>query len=184
MSNMKHELHHLPALEEANARAVGRVGIVGASSTGIAIVTQLLDAGVPVTLYEPDIAVLRAALSQIRSPWSGGQDRRLALLAGTVNFHHLKDADLLIDATQGPGGEQLFGRLDQTAKRGAILATVAGVARVDALAGCTRRPGEVLGLRVPAQAGQAGQAWEPVPGRETSGATLATVIALARRLRR
>lgn len=177
MSNMNHELHHLSALDEADARPVGRAGIVGATPTGIAIVMQLLDAGVPVTLYEPDAAALAQAVAQIRSACADTRDRRLALLAGTVNFHHLKDADLLVDATEGAGREQLFHRLDQTARRGAILATTAADVRLDELARWTRRAGEVLGLRIPH-----GQAWEPVPGKETSATTLATAIALTHRL--
>lgn len=179
MSNMNHELQHLHALTGLEARSIGRVGIVGASATGIAIAIQLLDADVPVTLYESDPAALGVALAQIRSGWVDTQDRRLALLAGTVNFHHLKDADLVVDATATSGREALFQRLDQTAKHGAIMATAAADTGVDALARATRRPGDVLGLRV-----NGGPSWELLPGRETSGAALATVSGLARRVQR
>ena len=177
MSNMQHELQHLPASAGLEARTVGRVGIVGASSTGIGIAIQLLDAGVPITFYEADAAALGVGLAQIRSAWTDTDDSRLALLAGTINFHHLKDADLVVDASETEGGEALFRRLDQTAKHGAILATAAAGAGVDRLAGATRRHGEVLGLRV-----DRAQVWELVPGRDTSDPTLATVGALARRL--
>jgi 3-hydroxybutyryl-CoA dehydrogenase len=177
MSNMHHELHHLHASAGLEACFPGRVGIVGASAIGIGIAIELLDADVPVTLYEADTAALAAALAQIRSGWAGTQDKRLALLAGTVNFHHLKDADLVVDASATPGREALFQRLDQTAKHGAILATAAADTGVDRLAGSTRRPHAVLGLKT-----GSGEAWEMRPGRETSNAAVATVSALARRL--
>lgn len=181
MSNPKHE--------------VRRVGIVGASSAAVGIAMNLLDADVPVTLFEHDGAALAQALAQVREEYAravaqgdlsaDGRDRRLALLAGAVNFHHLKDADLIIDGARAgmPGQDQLFGRLDQVAKRGAILVSTCPRTGIDGLAARTRRPGEVLGLRL-AGAGSQQPAWELVPGKDTSGDTLATVSALAHQLRK
>jgi 3-hydroxyacyl-CoA dehydrogenase len=77
----------------------------------------------------------------------------------------------------------LFRRLDQVAKPGAVLMTHASQVSVDHISGCTRRPGDVLGLHV-ATSPAAGDSWKIVPGKGTSDDTLGTVIALARKLRR
>jgi 3-hydroxyacyl-CoA dehydrogenase len=163
---------------------VGRVGIIGANAIGIGIAASLLDAGVPVTLFELERESLDRGIALAR-PQPDGRDRRTALLAGTVNFHHLKDCDLIVDAVDADtaGKEKLFRRLDQVAKPGAVLMTLASDASVDRIAGCTRRPGDVLGLHV-AHSPTTGEKWQIVRGKGTSDQTLDTVTALARKLPR
>jgi 3-hydroxyacyl-CoA dehydrogenase len=161
-----------------NHMQIGRVGIVGANAAGIAIAIGLADAGIPVTLFDAGRASLDKVLAQARA---GGSGRRMALLAATVNFHHLKDCDLIVDAEDGDRAakEALFRRLDQVAHLGAVLATCTPDVGLDYLAGCTRRSGEVIGLHLPQSAAAM---WEVVPTRHTSGDTLAAVDVLARRL--
>ena len=185
MSNMNDESRGALALANAVPRAVGRVGIIGAGTAAIGIATRLLDAGVPVTLYEFAPEALARGIALVRSGYQGAlapdkSDRRMALLAGTVYLHHLKDCDLIIDAacTELAAKEQLFRRLDQVAKPGAILMTNAAHGGVDRMARCTRRAGEVLGWQVPGPAGASGLG-ELVCGKDTSAQALATVIALA-----
>jgi 3-hydroxyacyl-CoA dehydrogenase len=196
MSNMKHEVRQADLSPGAGARPVGRVAIVGANAAGVGIAMDLLDAGIPVTLFELESAALDKGRALAGAAYgnavaqgelaAAARDRRMALLAGTVYLHHLKDADLIIDmaCTDMAGKEKLFRRLDQVAKRGAILATRSAHAGVDRLAACTRRAGEVLALHVANPGANPAQSWELVPGKETSGATLDTVIALARQLRK
>jgi 3-hydroxyacyl-CoA dehydrogenase len=107
----------------------------------------------------------------------------MALLAGTVNFHHLRDCDLIVDtvSTDSAGKEKLFRRLDQVAKPDAVLATLASNVSVDHIAGYTRRSRDVLGMHV-SSSPTIGEIWKLVPGRDTSTGTLDTVIALARKL--
>lgn len=174
-------------------RPVERVGIVGANDISLDIVVSLLDAGVPVTLYEPARDLLDELVALARTGYQAAvargelapydRDRRMALLAGTINFHHLKDCDLIVDTAtaDAAGTEALFCRLDQVAKPDAVLATLASGASVDDIARCTRRSGDVLGLDV-SRFTRAGEAWKPVPGRDTSDATLDTVMTLARKL--
>lgn len=163
---------------------VGRVGIIGANAIGIGIAASLLEAGVPVTLFELERESLDRGIALAR-PEPGGCDRRSALLAGTVNLHHLKDCDLIVDAVDADraGKEKLFRRLDQVAKPGAVLMTHAPHASVDHLAWCTRRPADVLGLHVETSPAS-GETWKLVRGKDTSDQTLGTVTALARKLPR
>jgi 3-hydroxyacyl-CoA dehydrogenase len=175
MSNMNDESRDALALANASPRPVGRVGIIGANAMGAGIAINLLEAGIPVTLFETGRETLDQGMAQVRSA-----GRRMALLAGTVNFHHLKDCDLIIEAvcTDMAGKEKLFRRLDQVAKPGAILIALASQRGVDQVAGCTRRSGEVLGLHR-AGPGDAGGTWEVVCGKRTSAQALATAIAFA-----
>jgi 3-hydroxyacyl-CoA dehydrogenase len=184
---------HLHMLAHEAPQTVGRVGIVGANAISIGIVISFLDADVPVTLFEPGREALDEVVALARTEYQAAvargeigpreRDRRMALLAGTVNFHHLKDCDLIVDAvgTGTAGKETLFRRLDQVARPHAILATLASNVSVDHIAGCTRRSRDVLGLHV-SSSPDTGEIWQIVPGRDTSDATLSTVLALARKL--
>jgi 3-hydroxyacyl-CoA dehydrogenase len=193
MSNMNDESRSAPALANAVPRAIGRVGIIGAGRAGTGIAIELLDADVPVTLFDFAGEEIKQGMALARSAYQDAVaqgalapekfDRRMALLAGTVYLHHLKDCDLIIDAacTDMAGRENLFRRLDQIAKPGAILMTHAAHGAhvdIDRVAGCTRRAGEVLGWHVPDPA-NASASMEFVCGKETSAQALASVIALA-----
>jgi 3-hydroxybutyryl-CoA dehydrogenase len=180
--------------ENDHPSPVRRVGVVGANATGVCIAMDLLDAGIPVTVFELDRSSLDAGITLARAGFqhavaqgaltAGQRDRRMSLLAGTVNLHHLKDCDLIIDAvfTDLVGKEKLFRRLDEFARPGAILMSCASHLDVSQLAGFTRRPGEVLGLRFPSGA-QGFDTWEFVCGKRTTAETLATATALSRTLR-
>lgn len=177
----------------ASLQAVGRVGIVGANAAGIGIAMSLVDADLPVTIFELDRASLRTGIAIARASYAdavlhgkltaAARERRMALLAGSVNFHHLKDCDLVIDAvsTEMDAKLSLFRRLDETVKPGAILVTCTSPARVDHLAAGTRRAGEVFGLHLPSPA-HVGETWTLIPGKASNGQSLATVLALVQHL--
>ena len=173
---------------------IGRVGIIGANTIGASLAMNLLNADIPVTVFELDRTSLDAGITLACASFqhavakgaltAGQRDRRMSLLAGTVNLHHLKDCDLIVDAvfTDLVGKEKLFRRLDEFARPGAILMSCTPHLDVSQLAGFTRRPGEVLGLRLPGAA-QGSDAWEFVCGKRTTAETLATATALSRALR-
>ncbi|MBQ5947869.1 3-hydroxyacyl-CoA dehydrogenase NAD-binding domain-containing protein [Massilia sp. ST3] len=193
MSNMNDESR--AALASAGSRPIGRVGIIGATTAGMGIAMALLDADVPVTLYDPERATLDEVVALARLAYRDAldkgelvqaqTDRRFALMAATTNFHHLKDCDLMVDVGAGDmaSTEIVFRQLDQVAKPSSILVTTRLEAGVDRLARCTRRTGDVLGIRIPVSTGKSAP-WELVPGRDTSSDSLCTVLALARQLDR
>ena len=193
MRNMHYEVRDALAFANAVPQPVGRVGIIGATAPGVGIAMNLLAADVPVTLFELDRDSLDKGIALARSGCEDAvakgmlaatkRDRRMALLAGTVNFHHLKDCDLIIEAvcTDTLGTQKLFHRLDQVAKPGAILMTHASHACIDHVADCTKRPGDVLGLHFPSPGIVSGM-WELMCGKQTSAQAVATVITLARML--
>ena len=78
---------------------------------------------------------------------------------------------------------EVFRALDGVTKPGAVLATNTSTLDVDAIAGFTRRPADVLGLHFFSPANVM-RLLEVVRARETSTDVLATALALAKRLRK
>jgi 3-hydroxyacyl-CoA dehydrogenase len=172
---------------------VRRVGILGATAIGMDMARSLLDADIPVTVFELSRESIDQATASVRSDCrhafdageltSGQRDRRVALLAGTVNLHHLKDCDVIIDAL-GAGMEAREGvlrRLYEVARPGAILMTHTSNGGVDHVAALARRPDNVLGFHV-SHGPNGTPAWEFVQGRATSGQALAIATGLVRNL--
>lgn len=180
-----------PAAPPANdtLRPIGRVGIIGADATCLSIAMHLLDADIPVTLFNSrrestvqTVALARSAYGKLAAT---GQlaadkgDRRMSLLAGASNFHHLKDCDLIlaIHSAEIQAAEKLFRQLDELVERDTIFVTDHTAAGLDRIARCTRRPADVLGLRCPRSTDPLGSI-ELARGKETSEQAFRTVDAL------
>lgn len=174
-------------------RAIGRVGIIGADAIGIAM--HLLDADIPVTIFDTRRESTAQALAVARFGYeklvTAGQlapdmrDRRMALLTGAANFHHLKDCDLILAtvSSEMPVAEKLFRRLDDLVKHGTILVTNHTISEMAHIARFTRRPADVLGMRFSTQADPL-CSFDLVRGKETSDEAFATVDALIKKIRK
>ncbi|MGJ7916198.1 3-hydroxyacyl-CoA dehydrogenase NAD-binding domain-containing protein [Massilia sp. LXY-6] len=175
-------------------RPIRRVGMIGSDATGVAIAMHLLDADIPVTMFDSRREATVQAVALARSAYeklvAAGQlvpderDRRMALLTGAANFHHLKDCDLILArlSPEMAAAEKLFLRLDELVKQSAILVTDHAAAGINHLARFTRRPTEVLGMRVSNPADPL-VSFDLVRGKETSEEVFSTVLALLNRIR-
>jgi 3-hydroxyacyl-CoA dehydrogenase len=171
-----------------------RVGIMGASETGMGMAAGLLESDIPVTVFELAREPLDLATASMRSAYqeavSDGEltaaqrDRRVALLAATINLHHLKDCDVIVDALCADTAvkDGMLRRLNELARPGAVLITcVTGAdatAEVGRIAALMRFPGDVVGMRRSNGAGQ----WELVPFKGTSERALETASRVVQRL--
>lgn len=165
------------------ARPFSRVGILGASGTGMEMARSLLEADIPVTLFDLARETLDQATASTRSEYQNAvsdgeltasqRDRRVALLAATINLHHLKDCDVIVDTlcTDAEQKDGLLRRLNELARTDAVLVLCADDAEVERTAALMRFPENVLGLRLP-NGGAAGQ-WQLVPAKATSERALA-----------
>jgi 3-hydroxyacyl-CoA dehydrogenase len=110
---------------------------------------------------------------------------RMALLKPTLSYDDLRDADLVIEAVFEEMGvkEQVFRKLDEVAKPGAILATNTSTLDVDRIAAVTRRPADVLGMHFFSPANVM-KLLEVVRGKATAKDVLATVMDIARKIRK
>ena len=134
------------------------VGVLGAGTMGGGITMNFLNAGIPVTLVETNQAALDRGIGVIRKNYentaakgrmtSEQVEQRMALITPSLSKADLGDADLIIEAVFEELGlkKEIFGELDQIAKKGAILASNTSFLDLDAIAAATSRPEDVVGL--------------------------------------
>ena len=109
----------------------------------------------------------------------------MARLTPTLNLEEIADCDLVIEAVfEDPGlKKEIFAKLDATCKPGAILATNTSYQDVDAIAAATERPEDVLGMHFFSPA-HIMKLLEVVRGDKTADDVLATVMSLAKQIRK
>jgi 3-hydroxyacyl-CoA dehydrogenase len=176
-------------------RPLEQAAVIGAGTMGSGIAVALLDAGIPLWLLETGQAALDLGLEGIGRIYDGQvkkgrltaseKEKRLALLRPTLSYEAIGQADVVIEAVfeSMEVKRQVFRALDQVMKPGAILATNTSTLDVDAIAGFTRRPPDVLGLHFFSPANVM-RLLEVVRGRATAPEVLATALALGKALRK
>jgi 3-hydroxyacyl-CoA dehydrogenase len=145
----------------------------------------------PVTLLETTQEALDRGLANIRRNYQGALrkgslteaslEQRLALITPTLQYGPLRDVDLVIEAVfeNLEVKRQVFERLDEIVRGGAILASNTSALDLDAIARFTRRPQDVIGLHFFSPANIM-RLLEVVRGAATANDTLATAMALAK----
>ncbi|MBW6525281.1 enoyl-CoA hydratase/isomerase family protein [Sphingomonas sp. RHCKR7] len=176
-------------------RPIARVGVIGAGTMGGGIAMNFLSAGIPVTIVETAREALDRGTGVIRRNYEAtaakGRMRpeqveaAMAALTPTLDFDSLADCDLVIEAVYENMDvkKEIFARLDGIAKPGAILASNTSYLDIDAIAACTRRPQDVLGMHFFSPANVM-KLLEVVRGARTAPDVLATVMALAKKIRK
>jgi 3-hydroxyacyl-CoA dehydrogenase len=176
-------------------RKIERVGVIGAGTMGGGIAMNFVNAGLPVTLLETKQDALDRGLATIRKNYESAVkkgrltqeklEERLALITPTLSYDDLGQADLIVEAVFEELGvkEQVFSKLDQVAKKGAILASNTSTLDVDKIAAFTKRPEDVVGLHFFSPANVM-KLLEVVRGAKTSKDVLATVMQLAKKIKK
>jgi 3-hydroxyacyl-CoA dehydrogenase len=185
---------HIRDVPESTAiRAINKVGVIGAGTMGGGITMTFINAGLPVVLLETTQEALDRGLATIRRNYRGALrkgtldeaalEKRLSLIAPTLQYAPLKEADLIIEAVfeSLEVKKQVFEKLDGIAKQGAILATNTSALNLDAIAQFTRRPSDVIGLHFFSPANVM-RLLEVVRGAKTAKDVLATAMTLAKKL--
>ena len=181
--------------DDTSTLPVASVGIVGAGTMGGGIAMNFLNAGLPVTIVETAQAALDRGIATIRRNYEntarrGGLsaadvEQRMALLTPTLELEALASSDLVVEAVFEDMGvkKELFARLDQIAKQGAILATNTSRLDVNEIAAATQRPESVIGLHFFSPANVM-RLLEVVRGARTSKPVIATSMQLAKKIRK
>ncbi|MFN4003611.1 MAG: 3-hydroxyacyl-CoA dehydrogenase NAD-binding domain-containing protein [Hylemonella sp.] len=181
--------------EDTPKREIRSVAVIGAGTMGGGITMNFLNAGIPVTILEMKQEALERGVATIRKNYEGQiakgklkQDKyeqRMALLKTTLSYDDIKDADLVIEAVFEDLGvkESVFRQLDAVMKPGAILATNTSTLDVNKIAAFTRRPQDVVGLHFFSPANVM-KLLEVVRGEKTAKDVLATVMALAKTIKK
>jgi 3-hydroxyacyl-CoA dehydrogenase len=187
------EAAKLPELAGVKPHDIQRAAVIGAGTMGGGIAMCFANAGIPVRVVEANDEALARGLDAVaknyRSAVARGSlaadeaDARLARIAGTTDLAAVADADVVIEAVFEDMSikQQVFGALDRIAKPGAVLATNTSYLDIDALARGVARPDAVIGMHFFSPANVM-RLLEVVRGATTSPATLATALAIGRRI--
>jgi len=180
---------------DTRLRPVARVGVIGAGTMGGGIAMNFLTAGLPVTLVETSQAALDRGVGVIRKTYETSAargrltteqvERAMGLLTPTLDFDALAPCDLVVEAVYEDMvvKKQVFARLGEVAKPGAILASNTSFLNIDEIAAATSRPQDVLGLHFFSPANVM-RLLEVVRGARTAPDVLATAMDLARRIKK
>ena len=179
--------------ENCEGRSVTSVGVIGAGTMGTGIAMAFLNAGFRVTLVDASNEALKHGLSQVEKTY----DRQvvkgrmtedavrdvLSALSTSLSYDELVGADLIIEAVfeEIDVKKEVFRKMDRAAKAGAILATNTSYLDVNAIAGFTDRPTDVIGLHFFSPA-HIMKLLEIVRADATSREVLQTCLKLSKRL--
>ena len=172
---------------------IERVGILGAGTMGGGIAMNFLTAGIPVTLVEREQAALDRGTAIMRKNYersaakgrftSEQVEAAMGCLNPTLDFEELGECDLIIEAVfeNMDLKKDIFYRLDQVARPGAILASNTSYLDINEIAAQTRRPDHVLGMHFFSPANVM-RLLEVVRGDKTAPAVLATAMEIGKRV--
>jgi 3-hydroxyacyl-CoA dehydrogenase len=112
-------------------------------------------------------------------------EQRMALIAPSLEYAPLAECDLVIEAVfeNMEVKEQVFRKLDEVVKPGAILASNTSYLNIDKIASFTKRPADVLGLHFFSPANVM-RLLEIVRGAQTAPDVLATCLDMAKKIRK
>jgi 3-hydroxyacyl-CoA dehydrogenase len=176
-------------------RPIRKVAVIGAGTMGGGIAMNFLNAGIPVQMLEMKQEALDRGLATMRGNYEAqvkkGKlkqdklDQRMALLSTTLAYEDLGDADLVIEAVFEDIGvkQTVFEALDRVMKPGAILASNTSTLDLNRIASFTARRQDVVGLHFFSPANVM-KLLEVVRGEKTAKDVLATVMAMAKKIRK
>jgi 3-hydroxyacyl-CoA dehydrogenase len=179
--------------EGTRPRKVERVAIIGAGTMGGGIAMSFVSAGIPVTLIETADEPLQRGLGIMRTNFEATAARggiaadepalRMALVSGGVGLEHVGDADLVVEAVFETMAvkKDVFARLDEHAKPGAVLASNTSYLDINEIASITKRPQDVLGMHFFSPANVM-KLCEIVRSAKTAPEVLMTAVAVAKRI--
>jgi 3-hydroxyacyl-CoA dehydrogenase len=174
-------------------RDVKSVAIIGAGTMGGGIAMSFANAGIPVTLIETGDEQLKRGLGIMQKNYDATAARggipadapakRMGLITGMVGIENVKDADLIIEAVFETMAikKEVFGKIDQFAKKGAVLATNTSYLNINEIAEMTKRPQDVLGMHFFSPANVM-KLCEIVRAEKTAPDALVTAVNIAKKI--
>ena len=176
-------------------RDINSVAVIGAGTMGGGITMNFVNAGIPVTVLEMDEAGLARGMGIIRKNYSVAVDKgrmteaqleqAMGMITPVTDYAGVAGADLVIEAVfeNMDIKKDVFTKLDETCKQGAILASNTSSLDLDEIAAVTKRPQDVIGMHFFAPANIM-KLLEIVRGTETAADVIATALAVAKKIRK
>ena len=181
--------------KSVRSREIHTVGIIGGGTMGGGIAMNFANVGIPVILIEVDDDGVNRALSIVERNYgvtvSKGKlseeqkDHCLSLIRGTTSYEELTNIDLVIEAVYENLDlkKEIFSRLDEVCRPGAILATNTSYQNIDLIADATRRPEDVIGMHFFSPANVM-KLLEVVRGAKTADDVIMSAMGLAKTIKK
>ena len=181
--------------EDTPVRDIKSAALIGAGTMGGGIAMNFANAGIPVKMLELNPEALEKGLGIVRKNYAAtvakgrltqaDMDKRMSLFSGVTSYDDIKDIDIVIEAVFEDMAvkKQVFAKLDQVCRPGAILATNTSTLDVNEIAAATSRPQDVLGLHFFSPANVM-KLLEVVRAGKTSKAVLASGMKLAKMIKK
>ena len=172
---------------------INRAAVIGCGTMGGGIAMNFANAGIPVIVLEAEDAALHKGLEIIRANYAASvakgrisqakMDGCMALIEGVTDFGGLGEPDIVIEAIyeKMDAKKEIFAKLDAVCPPATILATNTSTLDVNEIAAATKRPEKVIGTHFFSPANVM-RLQENVRGAKTSDETIASTMALAKKL--
>jgi 3-hydroxyacyl-CoA dehydrogenase len=177
--------------KETATREINAVAIIGGGTMGGGIAMNFANAGIPVKLVEINDEAVARGLEIIKKNYTITVNKGklseeqkahcLSLIEGTTDYQDLAGVDLVIEAVFESLSlkKDIFAKLDNICKTGAILATNTSYQDIDQIAAATQRPQDVIGLHFFSPANVM-KLLEVVRGSKTADDAITTAMKLAK----
>ena len=174
---------------------IKKAGIIGSGTMGGGIAMCFANAGIPVHIIDQDEENLKRGVSVIEKNYDfmvnkgrlspEQKDGVFGLVSSSLDYKDVSDCDIVIEAVYEnlELKHEIFKSLDAHVKEGAILASNTSGLDIDSIASVTNRPELVVGTHFFSPANIM-RLLEVVRGEQTSDETLATIMAIGKRLKK
>ncbi len=174
---------------------IKKAGIIGSGTMGGGIAMCFANAGIPVHIIDQDEENLKRGVSVIEKNYDfmvnkgrlspEQKDGVFGLISSSLDYKDVSDCDIVIEAVYEnlELKHEIFKSLDAHVKEGAILASNTSGLDIDSIASVTNRPELVVGTHFFSPANIM-RLLEVVRGEQTSDETLATIMAVGKRLKK
>ncbi|MBO6521102.1 MAG: enoyl-CoA hydratase/isomerase family protein [Rhodospirillales bacterium] len=186
------QAHKLPGVDkDTQLRPIKKVAVIGCGTMGRGIAMSFASGGFPVTVLEQSHDALDNGMAATKKTYESSvkrgritqddMDACMGRFSGTVDYADLADADIVIEAVFEDMDlkKQVFSKVDEVCKPGAILATNTSSLDIDEIAAATSRPADVVGTHFFSPANIM-KLMENVRGKATSPEVQATVMKLSK----
>ena len=181
--------------KETKIMDIKKAGIIGSGTMGGGIAMCFANAGIPVHIIDQDEDNLKRGVSVIEKNYefmvnrgrltAEQKDYVFGLVSSSLDYKDVADCDIVIEAVYEnlELKHKIFKSLDEHVKPGAILASNTSGLDVDSIAAVTNRPELVVGTHFFSPANIM-RLLEVVRGAQTSDETLASVMAIGKKLKK
>jgi 3-hydroxyacyl-CoA dehydrogenase len=181
--------------KNTNVKDIKKAGIIGSGTMGGGIAMCFANAGIPVHIIDQDQDNLTRGISVIEKNYdfmvgrgkltSEQKDAVFGLVTSSLDYKDVSDCDIVIEAVYEnlELKHEIFKALDEHVKDDAILASNTSGLDIDSIASVTKRPQMVVGTHFFSPANIM-RLLEVVRGEHTSDETLATIMAIGKRLKK